>query len=204
MGHSCVAPHTHDTLKSAQLTIACYTSESAPAHERKQESVEPMPVATIWSSFFHQCRQVWTHGTRRPWEASSCTDGPGLACVQVGETALLQGLLTSEDCVDNEPFLYLGLPALTMLEALVRSLPASPADSKGGESTQEAGGGILLAIGRTVTADNCPPEVSCGGAVAEQQHCVPQHATAYDSPHSTPDRQHSVYTRITSPSKQHT
>ena len=42
--------------------------------------------------------------------------------LQVAEYSLRKGLITKEDALDNAPYLYLGLPALTLVEALIRSL----------------------------------------------------------------------------------
>lgn len=57
---------------------------------------------------------------------------------------LRNGLLTAEDIADQEAFLYIGLPALTLLEGVFRSLPLQ--------------GKMAMAAGIIVDDATCPPE----------------------------------------------
>merc|ERR1712146_859602 len=62
----------------------------------------------------------------------------------VGEEAIASRDLMPSEVVDQEPFLYLGLTALTALDFVKRSPPTGP---------------MRMALGETdVTLDNCPPE----------------------------------------------
>lgn len=65
--------------------------------------------------------------------------------VRCGRSAVTSGTLSVEDVEDQEPFLFLGLPALTVFEALMRSLQA-PANC------------IVLSSGHQVTPANVPEE----------------------------------------------
>ena len=66
------------------------------------------------------------------------------AAFAVGEQAVAEGHLLPREIVDQEPFLYLGLTALTAFGVVKRSPPTGP---------------MRLALGDTdLTAENCPPE----------------------------------------------
>ena len=68
------------------------------------------------------------------------------ATFEVGEGAMAKGLITTDDCLECEPFLFIGLPASTVLEAVLRStLLSRPA--------------IQLAVGGAMIDEtNCPPQ----------------------------------------------
>ena len=75
-------------------------------------------VTTVWNSFFNQCYTL-------------------------GCEARQTGLITKEECEDQEPFLFLGLPALVIYAGLERSVEL---DSEG----------IVLAKGVEITEENRP------------------------------------------------
>ena len=54
------------------------------------------------------------------------------------------GVLVVDDFVELEPFLFIGLPSLVLVEAVHRSMDHE---------------GFILATGTVVTAENCPDEV---------------------------------------------
>jgi hypothetical protein len=61
----------------------------------------------------------------------------------MGDHALYIGMLSMDEVEEEAPFLYLGLPGITLLECVLRSLSVD---------------GMQLAVGDVVTAANCPPE----------------------------------------------
>lgn len=75
-------------------------------------------VTTVWNSFFNQCYTL-------------------------GCEARQTGLITKEECEDQDPFLFLGLPALVIFACLERSVEL---DSEG----------IVLATGVEITEENRP------------------------------------------------
>ena len=80
---------------------------------------QEIDVKLIWDSFFD-----------RAYEISN-------QCLQLN-------VLTMDDFVSEEPFLYLGLPSLTLIEAAHRSI--------------DTPGRIVLSTGMQLTQDNCPPK----------------------------------------------
>ena len=63
---------------------------------------------------------------------------------QVGEQAISAGIMPSDDVESEEPYLYLGLTSLTMLEAAIRSM-ALPV-------------GFQLSDGMLLTPEQCPAD----------------------------------------------
>lgn len=68
-----------------------------------------------------------------------------LQCEECGKAALASGLISFEDVAAQEPYLFLGLPGLCILECVLRSLPpkASP-------------NALVLADGREISPDSVP------------------------------------------------
>lgn len=60
-------------------------------------------------------------------------------CFVVGEASLSCGTLPVQDVLDSEPYLYLGLTALTLLEATLRSLGVDGFQLSDGMRLSEAG-----------------------------------------------------------------
>lgn len=69
------------------------------------------------------------------------------AMAGIGRSLVASGAIVREDLDAREPYLYIGLPSLTVLQALLRSGPG-------------AAGGITLIGGVVITADTCPPEAA--------------------------------------------
>lgn len=91
-----------------------------PAFDEAASKRAPPSTDFIWTSFFNRA-------------------------FEVGEVAVSAGLIAPEDVEDQEVYLFLGLPALTLLEAVLRSLP-------------DPGPSISMSDGLVVTPETCPPE----------------------------------------------
>src|SRR5438552_3522603 len=63
---------------------------------------------------------------------------------EIAETCRSENLLSAEDCVRKAGVLYFTLPAVTVLDGLLRSLHIAD--------------GVSLAIGRVLTSATCPPK----------------------------------------------
>lgn len=90
------------------------------AYNTRQSEVatKPLDMERAWSSFFNRCYEM-------------------------GDHVLYIGMLSLEEVEEEAPFLYLGLPGITLLECVIRSLNVE---------------GMQLAVGDIVTAKNCPSE----------------------------------------------
>jgi hypothetical protein len=64
---------------------------------------------------------------------------------EIGEACLASGMITAEDVEDQEAYLYLGLPALTLFDGVMRSLPLP------GEE-------MVMEDGSLITHSTCPSE----------------------------------------------
>ena len=112
---------------------------AAPAEDCAPGEADPTPLLMedLWGSFFRQSE---------------------LVCLG----ALQSGSLSLEDVQGLEPFMFIGLPALTLFEAILRSRAVS---------------GLQLACGVAVTEANVPDEVAelyravaeCKAAVVEME-----------------------------------
>lgn len=87
--------------------------------ERARPAREEGSEDAIWTSFFNRA-------------------------FEVGEAAVRARLLPVDDLECEEAYLFIGLPSLTILEALHRSLPLDD--------------GVELATGAVVTRASCPPQ----------------------------------------------
>jgi len=116
-------PKYHERLTNVLNILGNLVSSQIQQQEEHKTHNQDVVLSQIWISFFNQS-------------------------FHTGEEAIIgtDKILAKENCVDNDPFLYIGLPALTILDALHRSL--SLADSEA----------IALAIGNVITDRNCPRE----------------------------------------------
>lgn len=98
---------------------------SDPGESRTTSSVRSernLELGDIWRAFFQQC-------------------------VVCGSNALQQKLITKEDVIDQEPYLFIGLSGLCLLECVFRSISLrAPSDA------------VLFADGRLVSRDSIPSE----------------------------------------------
>lgn len=109
----------------AKEIAAAVCESSGPCPSRTLSSAQGernLNLGDMWQAFFQQC----------------------LAC---GSNALQQKLIAKEDIIDQEPYLFIGLPSLCLLECVLRSVsPNTPSDA------------ILFADGRLISRDSIPSE----------------------------------------------
>jgi len=96
--------HTQQTQRGGLVTQADRTEQKEQTQQATNQEVQtknalvPANMDDIWTSFFNRAYEV-------------------------GFQAVQSGLLTNDEILDQEPFLYLGLPGATVLDAIIRSLP---------------------------------------------------------------------------------
>lgn len=114
------APPPEDDAGWARFDVAFRDEQQPPPLNVPVSNQAPKSVdmERVWTSFFNRCYEM-------------------------GDHVLHIGMLSRDEVEEEAPFLYLGLPGITLLECVLRSLKVE---------------GMQLAVGDVVTTANCPPE----------------------------------------------